>query len=401
MKVAIVHEWLDVFAGSESVVAELLSLFPEADLYTVVDFMPAEERSFLEGRTVKTTFIQRLPFARHHFRNYLPLMPLAIEQFDMTGYDVVISSSHAVAKGVLTGPDQVHISYVHTPIRYAWDLQHQYLDRLGSGGFKRALASVILHRMRSWDVKSAVGVDHFIANSTYIARRIAKYYRRESQVIHPPVATDEFTSAGQRGDEYVTISRHVPYKRVDLIVQAFARMPERKLLVVGEGPEHDHIRSLAQGCSNIRFLAPLPRDVLIATLQQARAFVFAAEEDFGITMVEAQSCGIPVIAYGRGGALDIVLGSSSGSPTGVLFEHQTAESIRDAVGYFESTFSDYASTACRRNAMRFSKEQFRKQISDAVTSAMHRRTGAPLTFSDPPPPARSVVTVGGEAFVVH
>jgi glycosyltransferase involved in cell wall biosynthesis len=234
VRIAIVHDWLVTYAGAEKVLEQMVACFPDADLFSLVDFL--DDRSFLRGKPVTTSFIQRLPKAREKYRSYLPLMPLAIEQLDVSAYDVVISSSHAVAKGILTGPDQVHISYVHSPIRYAWDLQHQYLQQSKlTSGPKSALARLILHYIRNWDVRTANSVDGFVANSNFIARRIKKVYQRESQVIFPPVDVEAFSLCTEKEDFYLTASRMVPYKKIDLIVEAFSQMPERKLVVIGEG----------------------------------------------------------------------------------------------------------------------------------------------------------------------
>jgi glycosyltransferase involved in cell wall biosynthesis len=238
LKVAVVHEWLDTYAGSERVVEQILHCFPQADIFAIVDFMPDEQRGFLNGRKVTTTFIQNLPLARRRFRSYLGLMPFAVEQFDLSPYELIISSSHAVAKGIITGPDQIHISYVHSPMRYAWDLQHQYLRQANlQSGLKSIYARWLLSRLRQWDVRTAPGVDVFVANSNYIARRIRKAYFRDSTVIHPPVDIDAFTCSDCKSDHYFVVSRLVPYKRVDLIAEAFARMPQRRLIIVGDGSE--------------------------------------------------------------------------------------------------------------------------------------------------------------------
>src|SRR5918995_2627339 len=271
---------------------------------------------------------------RRRYRSFLPLMPLAIEQLDLSKYDLVLSSSYAVAKGVLTGPDQLHLCYCHSPMRYAWDLQHQYLRETGlDRGMRGALARWMLHRMRLWDVRTSNGVDGFIAISRYIARRIWKAYRRKSMVIYPPVDVDAFTPGGIKEDFYVTASRMVPYKRIDLIVEAFATMPQRRLVVIGDGPEAGRVRSL--GALNIEFLGQQPVDVLRGQLRRARAFVFAAEEDFGIAPLEAQACGTPVIAYQKGGSVETIRGLTSPQPTGVFYAEQSASAIKDAVEQFE------------------------------------------------------------------
>ncbi len=377
-RIAIVHDWLTTYAGAERVLEQMLALYPQADLFSVCDFLPELERAFLQGRTPKTTFIQHLPGARKRYRQYLPLMPLAVEQLDLSGYDIVLSSSHAVAKGVLTGPDQLHISYVHSPIRYAWDLQHQYLRESGlERGFKGRLAQWLLHKIRQWDLRTANGVDCFIANSDFIARRIWKVYRRKAVVIYPPVDVSAFTLCEDKQDFYLTASRMVPYKRMDLIVEAFTAMPEKRLVVIGDGPDMKKIRSKAG--SNIQFLGFQPFDVLRDHMQRASAFVFAAEEDFGITPVEAQACGTPVIAYGRGGALETVRGIGSSSPTGIFFDEQTVGAVIKAVALFEHEGRQMIQPEdCRRNAERFAPQCFREALStllDREWASFQQRSG--------------------------
>ncbi|MGO8918832.1 MAG: glycosyltransferase [Stellaceae bacterium] len=371
MKVAIIHEWLETYAGSERVLEQLIGCFPAADIFAVVDFLPADGRGFLSGRPVRTSFIQKLPFARRMFRQYLALMPLAVEQFDLAGYDLVISSSHAVAKGVLTGPDQLHISYVHSPMRYAWDLQHQYLRQSElEHGIKSVFARALLHWLRQWDGRSASGVDIFIANSNYIARRIRKTYRRDAIVVPPPVDVEQFALETEKDTFFLIVSRFVAYKRVDLVVEAFAAMPEHRLLVVGDGPERARVRAAARGAENIEFMGQVPQAELVRLVQRAQAFLCAAEEDFGIAMVEAQACGTPVIAYGRGGARDIVVGLDGERPTGVLFEPQTAEALALAVRHFDVLKGRIPAEACRDNAARFSVAAFRARILGLVEEAM-------------------------------
>lgn len=365
MKVAIVHDWLTVYAGAEKVLEQMLACWPDADLFSLVDFLPEEQRGFLGGRRATTTFIQRMPLARSKYRGYLPLMPVAIEQLDLSAYDVVVSSSFAVAKGVITGPDQLHVSYVHSPIRYAWDLQHQYLEEAGlKRGVRSVLARAILHYMRLWDARTANGVDDFIANSDFVARRIRKAYRRDATVLHPPVDLTRFTPLAGKEDFYLTASRMVPYKKIPLIVQAFASMPDKKLVVIGEGPEFERARSCAT--PNVRLLGYQPTDVLVDHMRRAKAFIFAAEEDFGITPVEAQACGTPVIAYGKGGALETVIDEPGESRTGYFFGEQTVESICTAVRGFHALDAPPTAAACRRNAERFSPEHFRDALSRFV-----------------------------------
>ncbi len=381
MKVAIVHEWLDTFAGSERVVEQLLACWPGADLFVVCDFLPESERGFLGGRRPRTTFIQHLPLARKRFRWYLGLMPLAIEQLDLSGYDLVVSSSHAVAKGVLTGPGQLHVGYIHSPMRYAWDLQHEYLRHSGVGrGLKGALVRWMLHRMRAWDQASATRLDVVVANSTYIAGRIRKAWGRDSVVVHPPVDVQGFAMRRDKADFFLAASRMVPYKRVDLVAEAFRRMPERQLVIVGGGPCEAQVRAAAGGARNIEIRGHVPQDELVRLMQSARACLHAAEEDFGITLVEAQACGTPMIAFGRGGARDIVRVPPVAHPTGVLFPAQTAASIMQAMELFDLHEPSITPEACRRNAMRFTRERFRTAMLQLVARRLDADEAAPGTL---------------------
>lgn len=368
-RVALVHDWLAAYAGSEKVVEQILQLFPHADLYSVVDFFPEAQRDVLGGKRAHTSFIQHLPRARKSFRHYLPLMPLAIEQFDLSGYDLVISSNHAVAKGVLTGPHQVHVSYVHSPIRYAWDLQHQYLAEAGmQRGMKSWIVRLLLHYMRIWDHRTAHGVDAFVANSAFVGRRIRKTYGSDAAVVYPPVDVERFELSTQREDFYLIASRMVPYKRIPLIVEAFAAMPSRRLVVIGDGT--DFARAKACATPNVTLLGYQPDAALVDYMQRARAFVFAAEEDFGISVVEAQACGTPVIALGRGGVREIVVESQDPErATGLFFSEQSVASIVDAVERFEQS-PPFRAEVCRRNALRFTKERFRREFLGVVERAV-------------------------------
>lgn len=369
-KVAIIHDWLVTYAGAEKVLEQLLKIYPDADLFSLVDFIDEDQRDFILNKQVTTSFIQKLPFAKKKYRSYLPFMPLAIEQLDVSKYDIVISSSHAVAKGVITGPDQLHISYVHSPIRYAWDLQHQYLKEAGlDRGMKGWIAKTILHYIRNWDYRTANGVDYFVANSKFIARRIWKVYRREADVVYPPVDVSAFTFHDKKEDFYLTASRMVPYKKIDLIVEAFSQMPDKKLVVIGDGPDFNKIK--AKAASNVELLGYQPFEVLRDYMQRAKAFVFAAEEDFGITPVEAQACGTPVIAYGKGGALETIRGyGQTENPTGLFFEEQTVKSLVHSIKSFENISDDIKYEDCRENALRFSPERFRKEFQDYVNNKL-------------------------------
>lgn len=364
MKVAIVHDWLVVYAGAERCLEQILNIYPEADLFALVDFLDEDKRDFIKHKKVTTSFIQHLPKARTKYRSYLPLMPLAIEQLDLSKYDLIISSSHCVAKGIITGPDQVHISYVYSPIRYAWDLQHQYLKESGlNKGIKGFIAKIILHYMRLWDIRTSNNVDHFIAISKFIKKRIWKCYRREADVIYPPVDVEAFEYCDQKEDFYLTASRMVPYKKMDLIVEAFTQMSDKKLIVIGTGPDFDKIQKIAQGHDNIKLMGYQPFSVLKEHMQKAKAFVFAAEEDFGITPVEAQACGTPVIAYGKGGALETVreLGVKD-NPTGIFFDKQDIKSLIQTINYFENNLGKIQYNSCKNNADKFSIDKFRKNF---------------------------------------
>jgi len=365
MSIAIVHDWLDTWGGAELALAELLGLYPGADLFALVDFMAPADHARLGSRAVRTSFIQKVPFARTGFRRYLPLFPRAIERFDVSAYDLVISSSHAVAKGVRTTPSQLHVCYCYTPMRYAWDLQDQYLRQVGlDHGPAGRLVRRSLARLRQWDRATSSRVDAFVAISHTIADRIRRCYARDSTVIFPPVALAPVGEDLQRSPAYVTVSRFVPYKRVDIIVQAFRHLPDRELVVIGEGPERRRIEAAAgPNVTLLGLAADAERNRWLAT---ARAFVFAAEEDFGIAPLEAQAHGTPVIAFARGGALETIRGLDADTPTGVFFPEQTPEALATAVRAYEANAHRITSRACRENAARFSAERFRREFAAFV-----------------------------------
>ncbi len=358
-KIAIVHDWLPLYGGAERVLEQILLVFPQADIFSMIDAIPPEQRGFLQNKPVQTSFVQRLPGGKTRYRSYFPLMPLAVEQFDLSSYDLVISSSYSFAKGVLTGPDQKHLCYCHSPIRYAWDMQHQYLEQSGlTKGVKSWIVRCLLHYIRLWDYRTGGGVDAFAANSAYIARRIMKVYRREAEVIYPPVAVESFSLEEKKEDFYLTASRMVPYKKIDLIAEAFSRIPDKRLLIIGDGPEMARVR--AKAGPNVELLGYRDNATLRSHLQKARAFVFMAEEDFGIIPVEAQACGTPVIAFGRGGVAETVIPGQ----TGVLFEEQSAESLAAAVRTFEQ--GTFTPAVIRQQAEKFSAEVFKRQFADFV-----------------------------------
>ncbi|MFV1058751.1 glycosyltransferase family 4 protein [Klebsiella pneumoniae] len=363
--VGIVADWLVTYAGAERVIKEFLDIFPESELYSIVDFLQPEARNELHGKHAVTSFIQNLPKSKNNYQKYLPLMPLAIEQLDVSSHDIILSSSHAVAKGILTGPDQLHISYVHSPIRYAWDLQHQYLREAGfNKGIKASIVKYLLHKIRLWDYRTANGVDHFIANSQFISRRIKKVYNRESTVIYPPVDVERFTLNDKKEDYYFTASRMAPYKRIDLIVEAFSKMPEKKLIVIGDGSEIGKVKSKAS--KNVEILGYQPNHIMLEHMQNAKAFVFAAEEDFGITPVEAQACGTPVIAFGKGGSLETIRPLGVDNPTGLFFSEQTIESIISQVNAFERNVEIFEPENCRLNSLRFSSLRFKNEMDNFI-----------------------------------
>ncbi len=390
-KIAVVHDFLYTYAGAERVLEQILRVYPEADLFSLFDFLPADQRGFILGKHVKTSFIQRLPFSKSKHRHYLPLMPLAIEQLDVSHYDLVISSSYVAAKGVITRPDQLHVCYCHSPVRFAWDLQHQYLAEAGlRWGFRSLMARAVLHYIRNWDSRSANGVDVFLTNSKFVARRIQKIYRRPSTPIYPPVDVDNFTLHPKKDDYYLTASRMVPYKRIDLIIEAFNRLPDRKLIVVGDGPDFRRLKAMA--AKNVTLVGHEPFEKLKEQMQRARAFIFAAEEDFGIVPLEAQACGTPVIAFGRGGATETVVEGV----TGLFFKEQTADSLVSAIIEFESGDIAWDAAAIRANAERFSSARFREEFRKIVESEWarsHGGLGMTSVETDMPP----VAVAGGAA----
>lgn len=362
LKYALVHEWLTPRAtgGSELVVRQILNHIT-ADLYALIDFESTNPQSYLFGRQIGTTFLQQFPQARNGVQKYLPLLPLAIEQLDLRQYDIILSSSHTVAKGVLAGSGQLHICYCHTPMRFAWDLTFDYLQSSKVGqGPQGTLTRYLLHRMRQWDVLTANRVDYFIANSQNTARRIWRCYRRPATVIYPPVDIERFPLITAKQDFYVTVSRLVRYKQVALIVQAFNQL-KRPLVVLGTGPELQQLRKLAQ--PNVQVLGEQPNDVVEKYLSEAKAFVYAACEDFGIAPVEAQACGTPVIAYGAGGALETVrdLRQCPDSPTGIFFESQTVAALMEAVEKFEACQEIFNPERARTHASQFACNIFEKR----------------------------------------
>jgi glycosyltransferase involved in cell wall biosynthesis len=344
----------------------MLRCFPDATVYTLFDTLSDDDRAKIGYASTRTSFLQRMPGIPRGHRLYLPLMPLAIEQFDLSDYDLIISSSYAVAKGVLTGPDQLHLTYVHSPMRYAWDLQHQYLREAGlEKGARSWLIRLLLHHMRIWDSRTAQGIDGWITNSHFVARRIQKIYGREAVVIPPPVRVPSAPPNSEKRDYFLAASRLVPYKNIRAIVQAFAAIPDQRLVVAGEGPERTKLERVAG--SNVEFCGFVPDEKLWTLMREARAFIFAAEEDFGMAPVEAQAEGTPVIALARGGARETIVAAGP-TPTGLFFAHPEPTEIAEAVDRFLRTAGCYLPVACWRNALRFSEDRF-----DSVFASLVRK----------------------------
>lgn len=358
MKIALVHDWLTNFGGAERVLESFHRVFPEAPIYTVFydrGRMP-ENFKYLD---VRTSFLQKIPFARKKHQWFLQFMPLAVEQFNLSEYDLVLSSSSACAKGIVTRSDTCHICYCHTPMRYAWDFYHEYTRKKGL--FMRAYIAWQINRIRQWDRTGADRVDYFLANSRYVARRIKKHYRRDSQVIYPPVDTDFYHPHGNKRSFFLCGGRLVGYKRIDLAVQAFSQL-KLPLWVAGDGEEYKNLKRIADSC--VKFLGKVKDSELRSLYQQCRAFVFPGEEDFGIMPVEAQACGRPVIAFGRGGALETVVEGQ----TGIFFQEQSVDSLVEAIKRFITVEADFSPKVIAANAKRFGKERFEMEIKDFVTT---------------------------------
>jgi glycosyltransferase involved in cell wall biosynthesis len=368
LKVALVHDWLTGMRGGERVLETLCQLYPEADLYTLLH-VKGRLSGVIEGMKINTSFVQRFPGVSKYYRYYLPLFPTAIEQFDLRGYDLIISSSHCVAKGIVPMPDALHISYCHTPMRYVWDAHFEYFGDSGTG-LKRFMTSALANYLRAWDVTSSQRVDEFIANSRFVQQRIKKYYRRESTVIHPPVDCDYFRPATElkgegfrQGDYFLMVTALVPYKRVDLAIEAFNRMG-KPLLIVGDGQGMDGLKKRAH--KKIEFLGWQKDGKVREYYQGCRALIFPGKEDFGITPVEAQACGKPVIAYGKGGILETVRPLPQEKPTGVFFDQPTVESLVQAVDQFERNQDRFDPHAIQCHAFLFDQKIFRAKIQSFI-----------------------------------
>ncbi len=362
MKTAIVHEWLVNYAGSEKVVESFTNIWRDADIFTLVDFLDDDLRQIiLKGKHANTSFIQYLPYAKRQHRKYLPLFPTAIKFFNLKKYELIISSSHSVAKGIRKRKKQLHISYCHSPMRYVWDEADYYLQEANlNKGLKGFFAQKVLNYLRKWDLKSANNVDYFIANSKHIAGKIKRIYNRNADVIYPPVDTQKFSLNTQKENYYLTASRLVPYKRIDLIVDAFAKMLDKKLIVIGSGPEKEKI--ITKATPNIDVIGYQDFESLKNYMEKAKAFVFAAEEDFGIVVVEAMACGTPVIAGNYGGTAESVVDGV----TGILFPEQTVDSIIDAVKKFDVISHSINYNEIRQHSEKFSRANFENSIKNYV-----------------------------------
>ena len=358
-KVAIIHDWLNGMRGGEKVLENILDFFPEADIFTLF----SDEKNIsdkIKSHRIISSGLNRFRYIRNRYRYFLPLFPAEIENFDLNGYRLIISSSHCVAKGVIPPPDALHISYIHSPMRYIWDQYPAYFER--AGGIRKSVIKRQISKLRSWDVSSSARVDHFIANSSFVKKRIWKYYRRESEVIHPPVDVEFFQPSPDPKKKYfLAVSALVPYKKNQLLVEAFNRLGER-LIIVGRGSEEKKLKKIAG--KTIEFKKDISSGTLKGLYQNARALVFAGVEDFGISFVEAQACGIPVVAYKRGGVLDIV----EEGKTGILFDDQKVETLMGAIESVKAAeggqSGGFNPSDIRKNSLRFSAGEFRRKITD-------------------------------------
>ncbi|MBP7216393.1 MAG: glycosyltransferase [Candidatus Omnitrophica bacterium] len=357
MKVALVHDWLTGMRGGEKCLEVFCELFPDATLFTLLHKKGALSPT-IEHMNIKTSFIQRLPLAVTSYRNYLPLFPRAIESFDLSGFDFVLSSSHCVAKGVRVPQGAVHICFCHTPMRYAWLFFQDYFGAMNP--LKKALIFRVINRLKAWDQRTNESVDFFIATSDNVKKRIKDFYGRNSDIINPPVDTDVFSIGGHEEDYYLMVSALVPYKRVDLAIQAF-NDSGRKLIIIGTGNVQQTLRRMAK--DNITFLGWVDDAGIRQHYQRCRALIFPGEEDFGIVPLEAQACGKPVIAYGRGGALETIT-----KRTGVFFYEQTPQALNDALKHFEANAGNFKPDEIRNHALRFSRVSFKEKIKQYIIS---------------------------------
>jgi glycosyltransferase involved in cell wall biosynthesis len=370
MKVAIVHDWLTGMRGGERCLEIFCEIFPDSQLFTLLH-IPRSVSSLIEQRPIKTSFIQKLPFSRRGYRKYLPLFPMAVESFNLKGYDLILSCSHCVAKGVIPSPDALHISYLLTPMRYAWDMYGDYF-----GEKKSRMIPLFIHYLRMWDVTSSQRVDHFLCISRHVENRVKKFYRRDGEVIHPPVDFYRFRLQDKKEDFFLIVSSFAPYKRIDMAIEAFNRLGFA-LKIIGSGPEEKRLRSMAR--SNIEFLGWQPDEVVADYYSKCRALIFPGEEDFGIVPLEAMASGKPVIAYGRGGSLETILSYDQPdqvgdkAPTGLFFHEQDVDSLIDAVEQFNKIEREFDPVAIRNHALQWDKEIFKEKIKKNIFEKMESR----------------------------
>jgi len=352
MKVALVHDYLNQYGGAERVLEAFCQIFPKAPIYTLL--YDGKKTGFaFEGKDIRTSFLQKIPFVKSHHRPFLMLMPLAIEQFDFSEYDLVLSDSASYAKGIITSPETLHICYCHTPIRYAWDDSHKYIEEFGYSNIIKKIIPFFMNYIRLWDEKASKRADKFISNSKFVSERIKKYYHRESEVIHPPVKANLFYLAEKIDDYFLLVGRFLPYKRFDLAIDAFNQLGF-PLKIIGDGPDRKRLEKKSN--KNIEFIGLVPDHELKDYYAHCQAFIFPQEEDFGITAVEAMASGRPVIAYKSGGALEII----QQGITGLFFENQTSENLVEVLKNFNE--SDFNPKIIREKAMKFDEENFKKKI---------------------------------------
>lgn len=359
MKVAIIHYWLVNLRGGEKVIESLCELFPEADIFTHVYDEQAFTDSIISKHKVSTTFISKLPKSAKLYQSYLPLMPLALEELDLNGYDLIISSESGPAKGIIPPPGVPHICYCHSPMRYAWDMYNDY--KYKAGWFKRKLMPPLMHYLRRWDQLNSTQVTHFVANSQFVAKRINSFYRREADVINPPVSFDDFSVSDKQGDFYLMLGQLVGYKRTDIAVNAFNRLGKR-LIIVGEGEQFKELKSIAK--ENVTLLGRQPFSEIKRLLAECKALIFPGVEDFGIVPLEAMASGRPVIAFRRGGALETVADGLSG----LFFDEQTEDSLLAAIEYFELKQHSFEPQKIRQYVKKFEKDRFKQEFKELVDS---------------------------------
>jgi glycosyltransferase involved in cell wall biosynthesis len=358
-KIALVHHWLVGMRGGEKIVDCLCDMFPDLDIYTLI-YDKSKINDNINSKKIFTSFIQKMPFARKKHQMYLPLMPIAIEQFDLSGYDIVISIESGIAKGIVTKPETCHLCYCNTPMRYLWNMYFEYLSNEKPGFFKRIFIKSFFNYLRVWDLATAARVDYFMSNSDNVRKRVLKYYKRGSKVVYPPVAINDFLFSRDKEDFYLVVSQLVSYKRIDLVVDAFNRTG-KNLVIIGDGPERKGLEKRAG--KNIKFLGWQSNDILKDYYSKAKAFIFPGEEDFGITPVEAQASGTPVIGYGKGGLLETVIDGR----TGILFYKQDAGSLIEAVNRFEEKCKEFDADEIRENSRKFDVAVFRMEIENFIT----------------------------------